>query len=183
MFLTCVGNISYWKELVQNQEVTFFLNHTFQKQTELSQFEIVGPNGRLKLSLPLIKATRKGPYDAVHLDYHSNWQVEHWRSIENAYKKAPFFLYYGYKIQPVFQKRHETLVDFNKAMLEAILNCIKHDSDILFSEESVAYSATKLSSTVAYPQVFDAKLNFESNLSILDVIFNLGPETLDYLMH
>jgi hypothetical protein len=158
------------------------VNHTFQKQSTLSQFEIVNTNGRQKLSIPTIKATRKGFYNSVEIDYSTNWQVEHWRSIENAYLKSPFYLYYGYKIEGVFKNEYKSLLDFNLAVFKCIKDCIKQKSALHIDEEtSLYFEELKESNNSVYPQVFDTKLPFEENLTILDLLFNLGPETLDYL--
>jgi hypothetical protein len=180
VFLPCFGSISFWKMALKGH--TIYVNHTFQKQTDLSQFQIVGPNGRLKLSIPTVKSTRKGSYQNVAIDYNSKWQIEHWRSIENAYLKSPFFLYYGYKIEPIFKQKHQNLYELNLALFEVINQCIK--SELTFNIDGVTaqnYSENILEDFEEYPQVFDAKLGFESNLSILDILFNLGPETLDFL--
>ena len=95
MNLHCVGNISYWKEFIKTQNSVLYIHHTFQKQTSLSQFEIVTAQGLLKLSVPTVKTTRKGAYTDVQISNESNWQIEHWRSIENAYQKSPFFIFYN----------------------------------------------------------------------------------------
>ena len=183
MILNCIGDISYWVQILAKPQVTIKLNHTFQKQSALSQYEIVAANGRLKLSVPTQKNTRRGGYTAVRLDYNSNWQIEHWRSIENAYLKSPFFLYYGYKIEAVYKQHYDTLAEFNLATLQAILACIKAPIKITIDDtEAVYYSKSEGINNEQYPQVFDTKMKFEENLSILDLLFNLGPETKDYLL-
>ena len=182
MLLRCIGSINYWVEVYSKEQVTLLTNHTFQKQSTLSQFEIVNPNGRQKLSIPTVKATRKGLYKSVAIDYSTNWQVEHWRSIENAYLKSPFYLYYGYKIEAVFKTNQTSLLDFNLALFKTIKDCIKLKSVVqIDNETSLYFEEMSADKTIVYPQVFDTKLPFEENLSILDLLFNLGPETLDYL--
>ena len=183
MILPCIGSASYWSDIVAAESVTLHINHTFQKQTELSQFEIVGPNGRQKLSIPTVKDSRKGWYANVLIDYNKNWQVEHWRSIENAYRKSPFFLYYGYKIETVFKENFTNLLNLNKALFDVVLDCLKINVAChLNVETDVRFTPTKPQNHKAYPQVFDSRHGFEPNLSILDVIFNLGPESVDYIM-
>ncbi|MDA8886033.1 WbqC family protein [Bacteroidia bacterium] len=182
MKLHCIGNIGYWIKLMTNNESTLYLNHTFQKQSALSQFEIATSNGRLKLSIPTIKDTRKGKYKDVKINYQSNWQVEHWRSIENAYLKSPFFLYYGYRIESVFKSKHLTLLELNLALFTVIERCLKCEKEFKVNYIKEVYLQKEaLTSVESYPQVFDTKNNFEADLSILDLIFNLGPECADYL--
>ena len=181
MILPCIGNISYWIKVVHNEQLVLETNHTFQKQTELSQFEIVGPNGRMKLSIPTVKSTRRKSYAEVLIDHSSPWAVEHWRSIENAYRKSPFFLYYGYKIEPIFSKRYTYLLDFNIALMETIVQCIRWPMPSINTSQSMAFEPTTKQEHKEYPQVFDHRLKFEANLCVLDLLFNLGPETYDYL--
>ncbi|PCJ65226.1 MAG: hypothetical protein COA58_10215 [Bacteroidetes bacterium] len=182
MILRSLGDITYWKKIIADDTVEFKINHTFQKQSSLSQFEIVNTNGRQKLSIPTVKKTRKGKYELVQIDYSTNWQIEHWRSIENAYLKSPFYLYYGYKIEAIFKQNHITLLDLNCALVEIICNCIKLKKEPIFNRNEEVYFEKQVGlSHSIYPQVFDTKLPFEQNLCILDLLFNLGPETLDYL--
>ena len=182
MNLHCIGNITYWINLAQAEEIILTVNHTFQKQTHLSQFDIITSNGSLKLSIPTKKSTRKGAYCNVEIDYTAQWQVNHWRSIENAYKKSPFFLYYGYKIEEVFMQKETSLLQFNENMLRVIGKCLHMESPIsLDKNTSIFYIEIDEQEHAAYPQVFDTKWPFQPQMSILDLLFNLGPETLDYL--
>lgn len=181
--LHCIGNISYWHAIIQSESNYIHINHTFQKQSYLSQFEIMTSNGKLKLSIPTQKSTRKGMYSEVLIDYSNNWQTELWRSIQNAYSKSPFFLYYGYKLEEVILKRHLKLIDLNWELFKVLGSCIHKPLDIeLEKEEITKYQETRIENLANYPQVFDDRLDFESNLSIIDVLFNLGPETIDYLL-
>ena len=181
--LHCIGNISYWHSIIQMDTNNIYINHTFQKQTYLSQFEIMTSNGRLKLSIPTQKSTRKGMYNEVLIDYSNNWQIEMWRSIQNAYSKSPFFLYYGYKLEEVILKKHTKLMDLNWALFQVLCQCIHKPLKVeLEKDEIVMYNELELENLATYPQVFDDRWEFESNLSIIDVLFNLGPETIDYLL-
>ena len=183
MNLDCIGSISYWINILRPETENICTNHTFQKQSSLSQFEIVASNGRQKLSIPTVKKTRKGAYKEVHIDYSTNWQAEQWRSIEIAYLKSPFYLYYGYKIEAVFKTQHTCVLHLNLALFHEIYTCIKADQKINIDDAtSIYYTETAPVVHQAYPQVFDDKISFESNLSILDLLFNLGPETKEYLM-
>lgn len=181
--LHCIGNISYWQSIIQMDTNDIYINHTFQKQTYLSQFEIMTSNGRLKLSIPTQKSTRKRMYNEVLIDYSNNWQIEMWRSIQNAYSKSPFFLYYGYKLEEVILEKHTKLIDLNWALFQVLCQCIHKPLNVeLEEDENVMYNEIELENLAAYPQVFDDRWEFESNLSIIDVLFNLGPETIDYLL-
>ena len=183
MFLQCFGNISYWKILVNNPHTSFQVNHSFQKQSMLSQYQIIGPNGILKCSVPIQKSSKKSGYQNVLINYTENWQEEQWKSIQNAYKKSPYFQYYDYKIEPIFKTRKEHLLDYNLSLIKVISQSIH--ADLTFNVEDkteVYYSDNDLRLIPAYPQVFDSKLGFIGNMSVLDLLFNLGPESLDYLV-
>lgn len=183
VYLHCIGNISYWNKLIQGDDIIFHLHHTFQKQSSLSQYEIVTANGRLKLSIPTLKKTRKGAYGGVEIDNSTNWQVEHWRGIENAYKKSPFFLYYDYKIAAIYTSKYTLLIDFNKALFEALAACIKETSPIVYDTDNAVYfvESERVNNMTSYPQVFDHKHPFIQDVSLLDLLFNIGPETKDFL--
>lgn len=182
MRLVCIGSIAYWYNLLLDNHSVLFVNHTFQKQSTLSQYEIVTANGRLKMSVPTIKATRKGSYSNVIIDRASNWQVVQWRSIENAYQKSPFFLYYGDKIGVVFKAEYTTLFQFNLALFKVLCICLKIKENWSVNKDKPCFfTETICASNKHYPQVFDSKIDFEKNLSVLDLIFNLGPEAADYL--
>ena len=184
LYLPCIGDLVFWSKLVQNSPATIYTNHTFQKQCDLSQFEIASAQGRQKLSIPTVKATRKGLYKNVEIDFSSNWQLEHWRSIENAYLKSPFFLYYGYKIEPLLTLKEKNLLTFNKALIGSISNCLKMTSPAFNNKEQIAVNRTKEvlgHPPLEYPQVFDTRVAFQENLSILDLLFHLGQETKEYL--
>ena len=182
MNLVCFGNIVHWKLLVGNYpDLHINTNHTFQKQSALSQYHIVSDKGLVQLSIPTIKNTRKGWYKNVHISYAEPWQRNHWRTIENAYRKAPFFIYYDYKLKPLFETEVASLLDFNFNTLNTILNCLKLQPIIHTTGEPCNYRDVETKETQEYPQVFDDQTGFISGASILDLLFNLGPETVDYL--
>lgn len=183
MNLVCVGSISYWREIVRLDTVELQLNHSFQKQTSLSQFEIAGPNGRQKLSIPTVKKTRKGAYADVLIDHSTPWNVLHWRSILNSYSRSPFFLYYGDRYEAIFNNTYEHLIDLNLALFNATHDALKISKEIrMNSSQPVYFSEVEVTSTPVYPQVFDERMSFEPDLSVLDLLFNLGPETPDLLI-
>ena len=96
---------------------------------------------------------------------------------------SPFFLYYGYKLEDIYLTEYKTLVQFNHAVLNALCNCLKLGDPPKMNHTSETYFVkTPTLNNAVYPQVFDTTLKFEKNLSVLDLIFNLGPEAKDYLV-
>lgn len=181
MFLNCLPNISWWIQFLK-EKPTLNLGHTFQKQCELSQFIISSANSpRHKLSVPIDKNTKRALFKDVRISNHEKWQKELWKNITTAYKSAPFFMYYDYKIEPLFSKNYDFLFDFNREAIEVFMGCLKINLELKYSEEPIFYQETKLYEIQNYPQVFDTQHGFISNLSIIDLIMNIGPESLDYL--
>lgn len=183
MFLHCFGSVHYWRVLLEADDSQVFLNHTFQKQSSLSQYKILGPNGTNTLSVPTIKKSRKGWYKDVAVDYSTAWQQEHWKSIANNYRKAPFFQYYDYKLEPLYHVEYQRLIDFNLAAVKVVLKCLKRDEKVVNfdSETGVYFKELETLELPSYPQVYDSKIGFRQDVSVLDLIFNLGPESMDYL--
>ena len=156
---------------------------------------IFGPNGKQMLTVPVTKpmGNRTKTKD-VRISYELPWQQNHWRSFETAYNKSPFFLYYQDYLVPFYENRTPFLLDFNQSLLETLFLAIRLDRNIGFTEtyekkpldvdDKRLELATKslLLEQPEYIQVFSSKYGFIPNLSILDLLFNLGPETLFYLM-
>jgi hypothetical protein len=182
MFLECLPSISWWAFLIQNKNEPLFVNHTFQKQCALSQFHISSSNTPFhKLSIPIDGSSKKGLYKDVKISNETNWQKQIWKNIQTAYKSAPFFIYYDYKILPLFEKKYHFLYEFNLDAFEMVKQCIKYSFPQMISKEDRAYQPLLFLDQLKYPQVFDDKNGFIANLSILDLIFNLGPQTIEYL--
>lgn len=181
MFLNCIGSVAWWVKAAQEQVWQINTLHTFQKQCGLSQYKLPGPNGTILHSIPLERSSKSGMYRDVLISRESNWQAEQWKSITSCYLKSPFFKYYDYKIEPVFKSRYSHLYEFNLNMLELVLDMLKiHPQIILEHEQKVSYTELDIK-VPPYPQVFDDRYGFRPDVSILDLLFNLGPEASDYL--
>jgi len=119
------------------------------------------------------------------------WQKIHWRSIETAYNNAPFFIYYRNLFLPFYSKPYIFLLDINQGLLEIILDAMKIEKSIHFTDKFIKYTDSKSKETLvskksvflnpAYRQVFHERTGFIPNLSVIDCLFNLGPETWQYL--
>lgn len=182
MFLECIPSISWWIRWVNAPDKTLQLAHSMQKQTSLSQYKIFTANGVQKQSIPTIKSSRKGLFERVEISYAEDWTTDHWRAIESAYLRSPFFIYYNYKIEPVFKKRYHFLFEFNLAMIKVLHDCLKLDKQPEIDTSTEAfYHENNVLAMKGYPQVFDGKFGFIEDLSVLDLLFNLGPESLSYL--
>jgi hypothetical protein len=129
----------------------------------------------------------------ILIDNATPWKNVQWKSIESAYKTAPFFEFYEDELRPLFQKEDDLLLPFVLECIETINLCLELDfnptTSKVFKKEStendfrflVNARKTVTIQTKPYIQVFQAKHGYISNLSILDLLFNMGPETLNYL--
>ena len=171
---------------------------TFPKQTFRNRATIATGNGSLTLTVPVVRPqgnhTRT---EEIGISYKESWNVQHWRAIQSAYNASPYFLYYRDELEQILLRQHQRLIDLNDALLKYILKkskiaCdLKYTTDYTPSCNAQLDFRTTLTSKKAfcnahipeYSQVFEAKLGFIPNLSILDLLFNLGPETREYLIH
>ena len=129
----------------------------------------------------------------VRIDYNLPWQKIHWRSIEAAYSQSPFFLYYQDYFIPSFETHYDFLIDLNNQLLETIFLAIRLDKPFGMTEVYEKSPPDVIDNRVAlsakyqrfehpeYVQVFSERHGFIPNLSIIDLVFNLGPQTIPYL--
>jgi hypothetical protein len=157
-------------------------------------------NRSMNLIVPVIKPKGKTQTKDILISYDTKWQKNHWSSIFSAYNSSPFFEYYKDDLYPVFLKQWKYLTDLNKRLLELTLEMIEANPTIEYPDEYIVAAADNSLdlrevihpkndfrkfdpdfSPVTYRQVFSEKMDFVSNLSILDLIFNKGPEAYSIL--
>jgi len=184
------GPISYYAILLQHPNCRIEINEHFIKQSIRNRCDIYGANGKLRLSIP---KERKGSSKTIirnlKISYRNNWQKQHWNAIESAYNSSPFFEYYKDELKPFFEEKEEYLVKFNSKLQNTILrmlhqkNIIKNTTEYLHKGDffDLRNYRWKLKNQEKYDQVFMEKQGFIPNLSVLDLLFNLGPESIDYL--
>lgn len=183
----------YTKFLIYNQ---LFIEQydSYQKQTYRNRCRILGANGPLDLTIPVLKrSNEKTLVRDIEIDYTTAWQNNHWRTIEAAYHSSPFFEYFEVDFKPFYEKNIKYLIDFNMGLHHIIADVLDLNKEIKLTEQYVKnfeghdYRSTitpKIKSLVndnlflacPYTQTFAYKYNFEANLSILDLLFNTGSE-------
>lgn len=187
--------IAYFAHLVKYPDIIIDTGENFLKQSYRNRCIIYTSNGPLALSIPVIKKN-KTPMKDVLIDVKEDWKTNHWRAINSAYSSSPFFEFYCDDLKEVIFKQYSSLVNLNSALLELICKELGITNNITVSENYITIKDSELDlrSTLnakqtfqgsdrypRYIQIFEAKYGFQSNLSILDLLFHEGPESLNYL--
>ncbi len=185
--------IEYYAHLVQANHSVFEGEDHFQKQTYRNRYTIYSANGKLNLSIPIQHKTSSRLYKDTQISYDTNWQRIHLKSLKSAYQSSPYFEFYEDDIMPLFTKKELYLMDFNIKSLSLINDWLQLNVDLKKTTEyahnpeipnlrnrfnSKKESTQKMDS---YVQVFSSEKGFIKNLSILDLLFNEGPNALTYL--
>ena len=182
--------IGYYAILLQNKNCEIEQYEHFVKQSIRNRCDIYGANGKLTLSIPKQrKASSKTILKDIKIAYHHPWQKEHWKSIVSAYRSSAYFEFYEDLFAPLYQIKVIYLSDFNLKLQEVIFKCLQiKDTSILtqsYQKQSISNdyrNATfQIKNQTKYHQVFENNCGFIANLSIIDLLFNLGPESADYL--
>ncbi|MDA7558927.1 WbqC family protein [Flavobacteriaceae bacterium] len=192
---TYFANILHWSAIVKSKQVNFEVCDSYQKQTYRNRTHIYGANGRLALSIPIIYSqNNRQMYRDIKIYNNDRWQSLHWKSLVSAYGTSPFFEFYKDDIEPLFHTKQVFLMDFNFKCFEIIQHCLDMEIDY-FKTTSYEKEITQIKDMrsctsvrkekqynfLKYTQVFEKKCGFISNLSILDLLFNEGPNTVIYL--
>lgn len=193
---TYFPSISHFVAIAQSENVTFEVEDNFQKQTNRNRTYIYSPNGIQLLNIPIkhSKENRQKTKD-IKIEPEFDWQKQHFKSLETAYRSSPFFEYFEDDLRPIFDRKYIFLLDLNFEVLEIVLKCMRMKVDfcrtIEYFHEIEDNSVIDLRHLVEgkkdnstfqkYTQVFDDKYGFINNLSILDLLFNEGKYAMDYL--
>lgn len=156
----------------------------YVKQTIRNRCCIAGPEGTIPLSVPVVKASRPGqPICETRISDHGNWRHLHWRALQSAYGNSPFFEYYEDDFRRFYQPDWEFLVDYNRDLQTLV--CQLLDIEPEMTETSAFRAVPRLEAEDFQPrtyyQVFSARHGFIPHLSIVDLLFNMGPESVLYL--
>ncbi|MGO4772355.1 WbqC family protein [Flavobacterium sp. W22_SRS_FK3] len=191
---TYFPSISHFAVMVQSENITFEMEDNFQKQTNRNRAYIYSPNGIQLLNIPVkhSKTAHQKTKDVL-IENEFDWQKQHFKSLEAAYRSSPFFEFFEDDILPVFEKKHTYLMDLNQEVLDIVTKCLRmklefgktteyfHETENIYDFRFLANGKKDTNSFEKYPQVFDDKHGFINNLSILDLLFNEGKFAIDYL--
>lgn len=167
----------------------------FVKQTFRNRAVIATENGTQTLTIPVVHDGRQTMRD-VRISEHGNWRHLHWNALVSAYRKSPFFDYYADDFAHFYEERDGFLLDFNMRLHSVISELLGLDritaeldktsiestiydyTDIRPIAEPKQLVTTSHCATQPYYQVFAQRNGFIPNLSIVDLLFNMGPEGL-----
>ena len=185
----------YFKLISQAEETIIEREENYLKQSYRNRCYILSSHGPQPLTLPVYTGSvHKTPVKDIRIDYTKRWQHVHLGAITAAYGSSPYFLYYFENIEKIISKKIDFLIDLNMELSEALLKMIKLDTKLIYttdfvpaaqSENDFRYKITPKKesnySAKEYIHVFDYSKNFRQKLSIIDLIFNTGPEAIKYL--
>ena len=185
--------VEYYSAIAKADRVFLENCDSYVKQTYRNRCQIATANGKLVLSIPVEKlAGEKTLTRDIRISEHNDWQIHHWRSIESAYNSTPFFEFYKDDMLPFYEKKWNFLWDFNVEIQTKILELLDLKTNVQLTKE---YNSTlpenvidmresihpkkesPLGNKKPYYQVFEQRFGFQPNLSIIDLLFNMGNES------
>ena len=185
------GTVNWYKLLFQFSNIQFEQYETYQKMSFRKRCMIVGSNGLINLSVPLEKGrSQKLLIKDVKISYSENWQEQHWRSIASCYGNSPFFEFYEESLLLLFEIRPTYLIDLNWQTFEWVTKRLKWGAQMERTDQYLPENPNgvfdarnlfkpryydQLKDVVKYQQVFEDRIGFKPNLSVLDLMFCNGP--------
>ncbi len=187
--LQLFGNVSYYSNLVKYKKLKMEQYEHFKKGSYSNRYYIAGANGVQLLTIPLVHKNRnRTPLKDLKIANEDPWQKQHWRSLVSAYRKSPWFDYFEVDLNIIYNKKYKFLFDWNLDTFGLIQKWLKMNWEITWTTDyKKEYINTKIvdgrhqfkpskssECQIRYPQVFEEKNGFFSNLSVLDLLFCEG---------
>jgi hypothetical protein len=187
--------VEYFSSILQADEILIEKEENYKKQTYRNRCYILSAHGPQTLSVPVyLGSSHKTPVKNIRIDYSKRWQQVHLGALTAAYRSSPYFEYYFENFEKIITENKEFLLDLNSELIVVILNILKMEKRISYTsyfepvkniKEDLRYKITpkeKSDFTVKrYSQVFNNDKSFVQGMSIVDLIFNMGPDAGNYL--
>ena len=188
-------NIHQFTQIIKANNILFEVSDNYQKQTFRNRTYIYGANGKLGLFIPVIHTHKQRElFKDVKISYESNWMDLHLKSLQSAYRSSPYFEYFEDDFIKLYSKKEKFLVDFNIKCIKLISNLLEIDLNFKISNEYIEKTneiidlrglsnarKQKTIETPKYIQVFESKHGYINNLSILDLTFSEGPNSVSLI--
>ena len=196
---TYFGPVQWYQKLYRANQAWIEGQESFQKQTYRNRCLIATTQGVQALIVPVEGSRMSQPstISNLRISDHGNWRHLHWNALQSAYGESPFFEYYEDDLRPFFQTAWEYLVDFNEAIRQKMCELIDIQPRVAYTThyEKAPSALLDLRDAIqpkrpaddtdfsprSYYQVYSGKHGFLPNLSILDLLLNMGPESIFYL--
>lgn len=194
--LMCIPPIGFFAEAEKAGKVTIDAGENYIKQTVRNRYHILSANGLLALSIPVVgQDGAKVPTGEIDIDYSKAWQRNHLRAINAAYRSAPFYDYYIDSVENIILSGAKSLRAFAENSLKEWIELLELEfAWEVISEYSEEHYSCDLRGRIKQPgdfptevefkpyvQVFADRFAFQENLSVLDILFNLGPEAGSFI--
>ncbi len=187
--------VEYFSLIHNADEVLVEREENYLKQTYRNRCYLLSANGRQTLTVPVyLGSVHKTALKDIRIDYSKRWQQVHLRAMCTSYRASPFYEFYIEEIERIILKNHEFLIDLNTGLTESILKILGIKTSMTYTstfitlgtiEYDFRYKITPKGQSdytlKEYTQVFNNSSGFVSGLSILDLLFNMGPDSLNYL--
>lgn len=188
--------IEFFDKIIKHSELILIENaEHFPKQTYRSRASIHSPNGKLDLIVPVVKGKNiHTQIKDVKISYDFDWQRLHWLSLQTSYRSSAFFEFYEDDFAPFYEKKYEYLFDYNEELFKLLLKLLKIDVRYSYTNDfekeypdyedyrnSILPKIESAYQTKPYFQVFEDRNGFMPNLSIIDLLFNQGPRSVQHL--
>ena len=169
---TYMGSAEWYRQFLANPStVQIEVMESFPKQTYRNRCTITTPDGPLTLSVPVKHADSKQLTRDVEISYQQRWQHQHWIALVSAYKRTPYFDYYADFFRPFYEQETRFLVDFNEKIHEVIVRLMANREPGAKNQEQRLITTTDWSG-------LDLEPCFGNGQSILDILFEYGPESV-----
>ncbi|HTC00055.1 MAG TPA: WbqC family protein [Ferruginibacter sp.] len=191
-----LGSLIYYKSLYSSKYIELEAYDRHQKSGFSNRCYIAGANGLITLSIPLLKGrNQKSLVNEIEIDNQQKWQIKHWRAMESSYMRSPWFEFYKDDLKQFYEKEYRYLFEWNKDLFIYILKKIDWNGELSLTSDYEQIPADKIDirntilpknyllfPVIKYPQVFEEKLGFLPNLSIIDLLFCCGKNANSYLI-
>jgi len=188
-------NIHQFTQIIKADNIIFEVSDNYQKQTFRNRTYIYGANGKLGLFIPVIHTHKKRElFKDVKISYESNWMDLHLKSLQSAYRSSPYFEYFEDDFIKLYSEKEKFLADFNIKCIRLISSLLDLDlvykisgeyvektNDIIDLRDLSNARKEKKIDTPKYIQVFESKHGYINNLSILDLLFSEGPNSVSLI--